>query len=89
VAPFLVIVARVRPDLYAHIRRAFFTNPRYELIFDRRRVHRRRANEAPAFDRRRKDRRTRPEVDEEVRVQGWAVVALSVTAGTWSDPARA
>jgi hypothetical protein len=75
VATFLVIVARIRPDLYAYIRRAFFTNPRFELLFDRRRVRRRRVKGAPTFDRRTKDRRTRPEADEEVRVQGWAAVA--------------
>jgi hypothetical protein len=75
VATFLVVVARMRPDLYAYIRRAFFSNPRFELLFDRRRVCRRRVKGSPAFDRRTRDRRTRPEADEEVRVQGWAAVA--------------
>jgi hypothetical protein len=75
-ALFLVVVARRRPDLYAHIRRAFFTNPRYQLMFDRRRDRRRHTAGLLVLDRRRRDRRTRPEIDEEVRVQGWATVAL-------------
>jgi len=81
VAAFLVIVARMRPDLYAYIRRAFFTNPRFELHFDRRRVRRRRVEATPTFDRRTLDRRTRPEIDEEVRVQGWAAVAPGQVGG--------
>src|SRR5205807_2088116 len=71
----LVIVSRRRPDLYPQIRR-LLADPRYQLMFDRRRVVRRRTRKgAAASERRRRDRRTRPEIDEEIRVQGWAVVA--------------
>jgi hypothetical protein len=73
----LVIVSRNRPDLYAHIAQLFFADARYLLIFDRRRTQRRRVKEAPESDRRKGHRRTRPEVDGEIRVQGWAVVAHS------------
>jgi hypothetical protein len=73
---FLVIVSRTRPDLYAHITRQFFANPRHELIFDRRRVQRRRIKLLAALDRRRGDRRTGFEIDETIRVQGWAVVPI-------------
>lgn len=73
---FLVIVSRSRPDLYAHITREFFANPRHELIFDRRRVRRRRIKLPAALDRRQRDRRTRFEIDETIRVQGWAVVPM-------------
>ena len=73
---FLVIVSRTRPDLYAHITREFFANPRYGLIFDRRRVRRRRIEMPVALDRRRQDRRNGLEVDETIRVQGWAVVPM-------------
>ena len=73
---FRVIVSRTRPDLYAHIAREFFANPRYELIFDRRRGQRRRVKTAAARNRRRSDRRTRVEIDETIRVQGWAVVPM-------------
>jgi len=76
VVAFLVIVSRIRPDLYDHITRAFFANPRHALIFDRRRVHRRRIKMPVALDRRRQDRRTGLEIDETIRVQGWAVVPM-------------
>jgi hypothetical protein len=73
---FLVIVSRKRPDLYAHIARQFFANPRHALIFDRRRVQRRRVKMRVALDRRRQDRRTGLEIDETSRVQGWAVMPM-------------
>ncbi len=92
VTTFLVIVSRNRPDLYTHIRQLFFTDSRYQLIFDRRRVvRRRRVTGAPALDRRKRDRRARPEIEEEIRVQGWAVVALvgspvdEVSSVPWSS----
>jgi hypothetical protein len=75
---FLVIVSRNRPDLYASIRQLFFTDPRYQLMFDRRRAVRRRKSSVPlSFNRRGKGRRVRPEIDEAIRVQGWAVVSLT------------
>jgi hypothetical protein len=73
---FLVIVARHRPDLYAYIRRVFFKDTRYTLLFDRRRVQRRRLAEAHAFERRARDRRVTPDADAEVHVQGWAAVPI-------------
>jgi hypothetical protein len=69
-------VSRTRPDLYAHIARQFFANPRHALIFDRRRVQRRRIKMPVAPERRRRDRRTGLEIDETIRVQGWAVVPM-------------
>jgi hypothetical protein len=73
---FLVIVSRARPDLYAHIARQFFANPRHQLVFDRRRVQRQRIRMPVVLDRRRQDRRTGLEIDETIRVQGWAVVPM-------------
>jgi hypothetical protein len=69
-------VSRTRPDLYAHIARQFFANPRHALIFDRRRVQRRRIKMPVALDRRRRNRRTGLEIDQTIRVQGWAVVPM-------------
>ncbi len=74
---FLVIVSRSRPDLYAYIRRVFFTDTRYQLIFDRRRTLRRRVKAVPSVERRQRDRRATLEVDEQLRVQGWAAVPFS------------
>ena len=71
----LLIVTRNKPGLYEYVKRLVAKYPRIQVMIDRRRVRRRRVKGAPAFDRRTKDRRTRPEADEEVRVQGWAAVA--------------
>lgn len=56
--------------------RQFFANPRHALIFDRRRVQRRRIKMPVALDQRRRNRRTGFEIDQTIRVQGWAVVPM-------------
>ena len=73
---FLVVVSRNRPDLYAWIRRVFFTDTRFQLIFDLRRVVRRRIKGGPVFERRQRDRPARAEI-EQLRIRGW--VALPST----------
>jgi len=74
---FLVIVSRNRPDLYAWIRRVFFTDTRFQMIFDRRRVVRRRIKGAPVFERRQRDRRARAEIDQQLRIQGWVALPIA------------
>jgi hypothetical protein len=74
---FLVIVSRNRPDLYAWIRRVFFTDTRFQLIFDRRRIVRRRTKGSPVFERRQRDRRARAEIDQQLRIQGWVAVPIA------------
>ncbi len=75
---FLVLVSRARPDLHAYVRRVFFTDTRLQVVVDRRCIVRRRTVEtAVAPERRRKERRDRREIDEQLRLQGWIVVPLS------------
>ena len=69
----LVIVSRNRPDLYAWIRRVFFTDTRFQLIFDLRRVVRRRIKGGPVFERRQRDRPARAEI-EQLRIRGWVAL---------------
>ena len=73
---FLVGVSRNRPDLDAWVRRVFFTDTRFQLIFDRRRTVRRRDKGAPVFERRQRDRRARAEIDQQLRVQGWVALPI-------------
>ena len=55
----------------------FFTDTRFQLIFDRRRTVRRRDKGAPVFERRQRDRRARAEIDQQLRVQGWVALPIS------------
>ena len=74
---FLVLVSRTRPDLHAYIRRVFFTDMRLQVVVDRRGSARRRTfDEAVTPERRRKERRDRREIDDQIRVQGWTVVPI-------------
>jgi hypothetical protein len=78
VVTFLAIVSRTRPDLHAYVRRAFFTDPRLQVVVDRRCIVRRRTFERAATpERRRKERRDRREIDEQIQMQGWIVVPIS------------
>ena len=77
VVRLLVIVSRARPDLHAYIRRVFFTDLRLQVFVDRRRVVRRRTFDgAGVLERRRKERRGRLEIDDQIRLQGWTVVPV-------------
>lgn len=72
----LFIVSRVHPSLFEYLREQFSPEADVEIILDRRRAERRRAREAFGFDRRRTDRRTRPEVDAELRSASHVFVSL-------------
>jgi hypothetical protein len=47
------------------------------MIFDRRRVVRRRIKGAPVFERRQRDRRARAEIDQQLRIQGWVALPIA------------
>jgi len=77
VVSFLVLVSRTRPDLHAYVRRVFFTDTRLQVVVDRRGSVRRRTFDGAATpERRRKERRDRREIDEQIRMQGWIVVPI-------------
>src|SRR5262249_6573617 len=86
----LFIVARRHPELYDYLTTRFADDARVAVILDRRlaarrrrplpaAAERRRALPAAA-ERRRADRRTRPEVDEQLRTTSLAVVTAPKTA---------
>jgi hypothetical protein len=74
----LIIVARNRPKLYEHLKRAFAGNETVQVILDRRVGERRQSNAAKAPERRRGDRRARQPITEQLRAMGWSVVVLDL-----------
>jgi hypothetical protein len=73
----LFIVARDRSDLYRYLSQTFADADNVEVIWDRRVGDRRQVDEGPASpERRRRDRRARPTVDEELRTVGYAFLVL-------------
>jgi len=75
----LVIVAREHPDLYTYLRQRFTDEARAEVLLDRR-LGQRRAEQVPvpaAAERRRQDRRARPDVDTLLRARSHVIVNLA------------
>ena len=52
-----VIVPRTAPALFAYLKDKFATDPTISVFMDRRTDERRRQNDAPTIERRRRDRR--------------------------------
>jgi hypothetical protein len=72
----LFIVARDRADLYRYLSQTFADAENVEIIWDRRRGERRRISNGAQPERRRRERRMRRTVDEELRTVGYSFLAL-------------
>ena len=72
----LFIVARDRSDLYRYLSQTFADAENVEVIFDRRSAERRELPTAANPERRRRERRQRPQVEEELRTVGYAYLVL-------------
>jgi hypothetical protein len=72
----LFIVARDRADLYRYLSQTFADAENVEVIWDRRAEERRRLSARAGHDRRRRERRLRISVDEELRNVGYSFLAL-------------
>jgi len=72
----LFIVARDRSDLYRYLSQTFADAENVEVIFDRRSAERREHATTATPERRRRERRCRPNVDEELRTVGYAFLVL-------------
>lgn len=70
----LFIVAWNRPDLWDYWKRWFSGVENVEVILDRRRGERRQAARAFEPERRRAERRSRPDIEDELRTGGFAIV---------------
>jgi len=75
----LLVVARHRRELYEEIKRAFAGHESVEVILDRRVGERRQSKDGSQPDRRRRSRRNRPGIDEQLRTIGWSLVLLDLT----------
>ena len=72
----LFIVSRHCRDLYAYLTERFATDSAVEVILDRRVLERRRGPAPQDADRRRTDRRRRPEVEVELQTRSHAILTL-------------
>ena len=76
----MFIVARRHPELYDYLSGRFADDTSVAVILDRRQAPRRRRALPAAAERRRVDRRSRPEVDEQLRATALAIVAAPTAA---------
>ena len=72
----LFIVARDRADLYRYLSQTFADAENVDVIWDRREGERRRISNGASPDRRRRERRGRPGVDDELKTVGYAFLVL-------------
>ena len=70
----LFIVNRVHPDLYEDLRKRFASDTNVKVIFDRRLGARRTRTAPAAAERRRAERRSRPEVDQQLQTASHTMI---------------
>jgi hypothetical protein len=71
---YLFIVDQEKPELREYFSGWFSGIGHVEVIVDRRRGERRRNGRATGQERRRSDRRSKPEIDREIRETGFTIV---------------
>ncbi len=72
----IFIVARDRADLYRYLSQTFSDADNVEVIWDRRADERRRLSAGSGRERRRRERRSRLTVDDDLRTVGYCFLAL-------------
>ena len=73
---YVIIVARNDPDLWSHLKENFAGDTRAEVILDRRRGERRQRVQPHTPERRRTERRERPEIDQDLSYRPYVIVRL-------------
>ena len=73
----LLIMGGRDVELYKRFKRAFAHSNRIGVMLDRRFGERHQRNDPPAVERRRLERRSRPDVDTQIRSSGWSLVGLA------------
>jgi chromosome segregation ATPase len=84
----LFVVARRDPELYGYLRARFADDVGISVVLDRRVENRRRRALPAAAERRRGDRRMRPEIDEQLRATSLAIVGAPSAAATPTEARR-
>src|SRR5215468_7642225 len=74
----LLVVARNRRRLYEELKRVFAGHETVQVILDRRLGQRRQRKVVPELDQRRRDRRTRSAMNDQLRTIGWSLMLLDL-----------
>jgi hypothetical protein len=77
----LIVVPRTRVDLYQSLKRSFADDAKAEVVLDRRFKDRRVKSTANERERRKSDRRRRPDIDAQLKADRWVTVPVDL-----SDP---
>jgi hypothetical protein len=70
----LIIVARDQPELWQVLKQEFGNGDEIRVILDRRHGERRRVDRCDGFDRRSRDRRSMPRIEEDLRTRKYVLV---------------
>jgi hypothetical protein len=73
----LFVVSRYHAELYRYLKERFAGDGAVMIILDRRVAERRRVRQVIAVDRRRRERRSRPDIDAELQQRSHAIITLS------------
>jgi hypothetical protein len=82
----LIVVPRTRVDLYQSLKRSFADDAKAEVVLDRRFKERRVKSVQHDRERRRTDRRKRPDIDAQLKADRWVTVPVVPPTVDLSDP---
>jgi hypothetical protein len=82
----LIVVPRTRVDLYQSLKKSFADDAKAEVVLDRRFKDRRVKPAAHDRERRKTDRRRRPDIDAQLRADRWVTVPIVPPTVDLSDP---
>ena len=82
----LIVVPRTRVDLYQSLKRSFADDAKAEVVLDRRFKDRRVKMTEHGRERRKTDRRRRPDIDAQIKADRWVTVPIVPPTVDLSDP---
>jgi len=82
----LIVVPRTRVDLYQSLKKSFADDAKAEVVLDRRFKDRRNRSAAPDRERRKGDRRRRPDIDAQLKADRWVTVPVVPPTVDLADP---
>jgi hypothetical protein len=82
----LIVVPRTRVDLYQSLKRSFADDAKAEVVLDRRFRDRRVKPTAQDRERRKTDRRRRPDIDAQLKADRWVTVPIVPPTVDLADP---
>ena len=82
----LIVVPRTRVDLYQSLKRSFADDAKAEVVLDRRFKDRRVKSGVHERERRKTDRRRRPDIDAQLKADRWVTVPVVPPTVDLTDP---